>query len=397
MNSGHISVFVNVTHLKTVYSEQLAAADDQLEQFIDMMASQVTAASPEVDIDYVLSMYRDLGTGILQTVRDSESLIVSISIEEDVLQIEELLTVEEGSSTDTLLSSQPVSDLQLLQSLPEGQTGYAATHMNPGPLFGWAETMLTGMIQDEDSREQLLKSLQIFRQAESATIAWGGGVFPDEDEAMRYFAVSRFQPASVMQDAIEVLGDELSYDIGGIHQSMILQRDVAEIDGHSVHRYQIDQELPPALDPLGIQRRINAKLYGQDEITQYLVFRDDTNLQTMGGGTDSMKQLMTADSWTDPGLLAARQRFPDQASLIVLGDLPEFIINMGRLMLESGALPIPIEAETLAGFEVPPSYAGFSVTAEPQHLHARTVIPVGTVQAFAKIAQFAQQAIPGSP
>lgn len=392
LSSGHLSLYVNIDGLKETYAAQLSGADQQLDQAIDMIASQVESAGTGVDMEHVWELYRDLGRGALQLVRDSSALTVTVSIEDEALQIEELLTVSQGSPSDTVFSGQPADDLSLLQSLPEGQTGYMAMHGMPELLLSWSSRMMTGMIPDEDVQQRMQKSLAIIGEAKSATIAMGGDILPEADAAMQYFAISRFDPASTVPDAIAALGDLLEYEVAGIRQSMKFERDAEEIDGHSVHLYQVDQEIPEGLDPLGVQQAINDRLYGEDGITQRIVYRGDTVLQTLGGGSDGMKQLINAPQWSDESLLAARKRFPERACFLVLADLPGFVINMGRLMVESGGLPLPVDADSLADLEVPRSYAGVSITVEPEQLHARTVVPVGTFQAVARIVAFAQQA-----
>lgn len=393
LNSGHLNLYVNVAELNETYADQLAAAEDQLDQAIDMIAAQVESTNPGVNIQYVWNMYRDIGRATLQTVRDSQSLTVTLSFTDRALRIEELLTVEQDSATGQFFTGQPASDVNLLQSLPEGQTGYMAMNGNPEPLLGWFRDMMTDMLQDEKVRERFLDSLTMIGKARSGTLVTGGGIAPDAEPALRSYSMTQTDPASVMHDAVDALGNDLEYDVGGIRQRLTLQRDAEQIDGQSIHLYRVEQDVPAELDPLGLQDQLYRRLYGPEGvITQRLTFQDDLTLQTMGGGSDAMRQLLSRSPWSDEQLLRARQQFPDQVNLIVLVDLPDFVISMGRLMVESGTLPLPVDASDLANLQVPRSYAGFSVTTEPTKLHARTVIPVETLQGFARMAEFAQQA-----
>ena len=391
MMSGHLCIFVNAPVLKEAFAEELGSAEGRLEDLLQVMGDQIRLTNPQLDIGYVLDMYRDFGKVLLQGVKDSSSLAISVKVTEDALQIEQLLTVEADSQTDAFFQTQPVSDLARLTSVPEGLAGYVAMHGNPQTLFDWSERLMSKMFKDDEQKEKMAKSIALMRQAKFGTISVGGDLLPDADAAMRYFGVSEISPSSVVRQALQAFGTGMEYEIAGIRQKQTFELDAEKIDGQSVGIYRVEQTMPPGLDPTGLQKALNEKLYGPDGIVQRIVMQDDLMLQTMGGGLESMQRLMTPVQWSDSQLLASRARQHEKANLLILVDVPNMVLKFAKLILGTGLLPVPIQTEQLDGLEIAPSYAGFSMAVENQRLSTRTSIPVETFQGFAQIALFVQQ------
>jgi hypothetical protein len=140
-----------------------------------------------------------------------------------------------------------------------------------------------------------------------------------------------------------------------------------------------------------MQKKINEKLYGPDGMVQRLVVKENVMLQTMGGGLDGMKQLVESADWQDETLLSARGRQHDKANVIVLVDLPNSFYKFAKMIIRTGALPIPIQSEQIEGLELPTSYSGFSLAMEENRLSTTTNISVESFQGFVQMAIFLQQ------
>lgn len=396
LSSGHLTAVVNAGSLQKAFADELAGAEQNIDKLIDEMAEQVSRTSPGIDMQYVMDMYRDMGRLVVQGLRDATVGTISLSITEDDLQVEEFLTVKEGSQSDTFLQSHPVSDLARLQSVPDGLSGYWALSGNPETLFDWTERLLSGSVSDEAVKEKFSKSLEFMRKTKMGTVAGGGDLFPDEDAALRYFGVNEFTPAAPLRDAFLTFAPETEYEIAGIRQKLHIEKDFETVDGHSVDLYRFEQTIPPEMDPLGIQNAINERFYGPDGITQRLVLSENLFLNTIGGGTESIRKLLAPKEWSDETLLAARKRLPDTANLVMMADMPGLLHKFAKILLSSGKLPVPIRAEQLDTLQLSKSYAGFSLAAGPQQLHARTSLPVETFQGFAQIGMFVQQIMAGA-
>lgn len=391
LSSGHLTVLVNGGVVKSVFADQLERADDELDGWIDTIASQASVGNSQMDLTYIWDMYREFGRKVLQAVRDSEALVISIEATDDALQIEELLSVSKGSKTNAVLLTQPPSDLTALTSVPQGQSMYFGAHGDMTPFLDYVERMMTSMPLDEKAREQFKKSFGVMKEMKFGSLVGGGAMLSADDGGMKYFGISEVSPASKIREAFAAMEPGLEYEIAGMKQSQSYTRDAEKFDGLSVDLFQFKQTVPPELDPTGMQRAIQEKLYGPEGQTQRLVVKGDTLYQTMGGGIDGMKQLLSSEKWTDSKLLAARDRLPEQANLLCLADIPSMIQRLASLVISTGTVPIPLTEDQLDGLKIAPSYAGFSVTSEPQRVFVRSSIPVETFQGFAQIVFFVQQ------
>lgn len=391
MSSGHLTLLVNGGVLKSVFADQLERADDELAGLIDTIASQASVGNSQMDLTYVWDMYREFGRHVLQTVRDSEAFVISVEATENALQIDELLSVSTGSKTDAALLTQLPSDLATLTSVPQGQSIYFGAHGDMTPFMAYVERMMVNMPVDDKAREHFKDSFAVMKEVKFGSIVGGGDLLSADDSGMKYFGISEISPASKIREAFAGIGPGLEYEIAGLKQSQTYTPDAEEIDGLSVDLFQFKQTVPPELDPTGMQRAIQEKLYGPDGQTQRLVAKGDTLYQTMGGGIDGMNQLLSSEKWTDSKLLAARDRLPEQANLLCLVDIPSMIQRFAKLIISTGSVPVPLTEDQLSGLKIAPSYAGFSVTSEPQRVFVRSSIPVETLQGFAQIVFFVQQ------
>lgn len=388
---GHVTFAVNAVLLRETFADELNSADDRLEELIQMMAAQIKQASPSMDMEYVLDMYRDLGKAVLQAVNDSESYALSIEVTDDALKIDQLLTVGKETDTAAFFATQPVSDMPTLKSVPEGLMGYMGIHGNPDSLLTWSKSVVEKVIKNDEQKALTLKALESLTEAEFGTLAAGGDLLPEEDVAMRYFSVAEIAPAQLIRDMMKSLGNGVEYEVAGIEQQLTYEPDAEKIGDQSVDIYRLKQTIPDSLDPTGMQKKVNEKLYGPDGMVQRLLLKGDVMLQTMGGGLDAMKRLAESSEWQDETLLSARARQHEQANVIVLVDLPNSVYKFAKLIIGTGTLPIPIQLEQIEGLELPASYSGFSLAMEENRLSTTTNISVESFQGFVLMAMYVQQ------
>lgn len=388
---GHVTFAVNAVLLRETFADELNSADDRLEELIQMMAAQIKQASPSMDMEYVLDMYRDLGKAVLQAVNDSESYALSIEVTDDALKIDQLLTVGKETDTAAFFATQPVSDMPTLKSVPEGLMGYMGIHGNPDSLLTWSKSVVEKVIKNDEQKALTLKALESLTEAEFGTLAAGGDLLPEEDVAMRYFSVAEIAPAQLIRDMMKSLGNGVEYEVAGIEQQLTYEPDAEKIGDQSVDIYRLKQTIPDSLDPTGMQKKVNEKLYGPDGMVQRLLLKGDVMLQTMGGGLDAMKRLAESSEWQDETLLSARARQHEKANVIVLVDLPNSVYKFAKLIIGTGTLPIPIQLEQIEGLELPASYSGFSLAMEENRLSTTTNISVESFQGFVLMAMYVQQ------
>jgi hypothetical protein len=278
-----------------------------------------------------------------------------------------------------------------LKSVPEGLMGYMGIHGNPASLLTWSKTVVEKVIKNEEQKALTLKALESLKEAKFGTVSVGGDLLPEEETAMRTFSITEIAPAQQIRDMMKSMANGVTYEVAGIEQKMTYEPDAEKIGDQSVDIYRFEQTIPDGLDPTGMQKKINEKMYGPDGMVQRLVVKEDVMLQTMGGGLDAMKQLVESAEWQDETLLSARGRQHEKANLIVLVDLPNSVYQFAQLIIGTGALPIPIQAEQIEGLELPVSYSGFSLAMEENRLSTTTNISVESFQGFVQMAMFLQQ------
>ncbi len=390
MAEGHLAAFINAASLKTTYAAELDDADEKLNEAIDALSRQVESTNPGVDMAYAMDMYRSMGACLLQAIRDSETAVLSIQATDSALQIDELLTVTSGSETDVFLKSQPLSEMPRLSTVPEGLSAYFGGSANPEPIMKWAGQLMDKVITDEEIRKKFEKSFATMREVQFGAVVGGFGMDLEQDAALQYFGLADVKPAAKLRSAMMEYQTETEYEIAGIKQKQSYKPDAEKIDDLSIDLYRLEQTMPPSLDPTGMQKAMNERLYGPDGMVQRMAFKGDLLMQTMGGGTEAIRKLASSSQWTSETLKAARARQHKEANFLLLGDLPNMLLDFGRIMLGAGALPVPIQAEQLDGLQLAPSYSGFSMAVAPQRLSVRTSLSVETFQGFAQIVAFIQ-------
>jgi hypothetical protein len=388
---GHVTFALNAVLLRETFADELNTADERLEELIQAMGEQIQQAGPSMDMEYVLDIYRDLGKSLLQAVHDSESYALSIEVTDDALQIDQLLTVGKDTATAAFFATQPVSDMSSLKTVPEGLMGYMGIHGNPASLLKWSTTVVEKVIRNDEQKALTLKALESLKEAKFGTLAAGGDLHPEEETAMRTFSITEIAPAHQIREMMKSMANGVTYEVAGIEQKMTYEPDAEKIGDLSVDIYRFKQTIPDGLDPTGMQKKINEKLYGPDGIVQRLLLKEDVMLQTMGGGLDAMKQLVESTGWQDETLLSARARQHDKANVLVLMDLPNSFYKFAKLIIGTGALPIPIQSEQIEGLELPVSYSGFSLAMEENRLSTTTNISIESFQGFVRMAMFVQQ------
>ena len=72
------------------------------------------------------------------------------------------------------------------------------------------------------------------------------------------------------------------------------------------------------------------------------------------------------------------------------------IAKIVDLVVQSQAVPIPLDAEQVKNLQQKPSFFGISAGTEPQGLRVKTLVPVEQMQGIARIANFVQQTMGGA-
>ena len=388
-DASDVSVLVHVRQLAEEFETELEQAEPQLNALID----QITAAMPEAQRSQIapaFDMYRVLGKAALQGVQDSHSHTLGITISKETIRFEDRLQVEAGTPTAKFLGSQPTGDLSLMSRLPANKAAYFGTKVDMAGMIDWSMNMTKTMLLANTSDEQKAQLDAAIKQMHGLKYGEMAGYIdldPKSAGAMRAGSVSEVTPGERMREIsrtmLKAMGKIQSI---GFTQTTTLEPAAEKIGGVEVDRITIKQEVDPTADPLGFQKKFRDILFGAAGMQQLAMYQPQRALQTFGGGTTELQGLVTALSSTpskEAPTAAARKRFFEKANVVVLVDVARLIVNGVTLAAREEA--IPVDAETLDGLKLSPSFIGFAIACEPTAARSQVEIPIAQAQGIADV------------
>ena len=398
--AGDASIFVNIAGIAESYSEELDAAEEQLDVILEGITAQIPQ-TPGINLAPIMEMYGQMGHGALRTARDSNAFTFGLTLSDDSITIEELLLVKDGSDTDKYLQTHATSDLSILNSLPRNKLGYFALNADFGSLAEWGMDFAAQMLETDDNAEileKLKKVTEDLKTVKFGSAAWAFDLADKETGILRGYAVTEATPASKMREITRAMGEGYQFNVPGVKQEFSVEANAEKYGDLSADVIRIKQEFDETTDPLGIQKALQEALYGKNGTVQRVVFKGDNQVvQTFGGGRETMKEMLaTLDApptTGDTALTQSRGRLLEKANLIALIDLPNLALKIAKVALKNDDVKaaVPFKGEFLEGAEVPTSFIGFSAGTEAQGVRLRTEIPAKTFQNFVQIGAYVQQ------
>ena len=217
---------------------------------------------------------------------------------------------------------------------------------------------------------------------------------PQSAGAMRAGSVSEVTPTDRMRDISRSMIKSMGkIETGGFTQTTTLEPAAEKVGGIEVDRITMQQEVEPASDPLGMQKKIRDVLFGEKGMQQLVMYQPKRALQTFGGGTTEMQGLVTALSATpskDAAAAAARKRLYEKANVIVLMDVARLTVNGAKLAAREGV--IPVDAGVFDDLQLSSSFIGYAISCEPFASRTQLEIPVAQAQGIAKIVMLIHEA-----
>ncbi len=406
-DGGDVSVYVNAASLTATYKEQLAAADEQLELFIEGIKTQIPPQQG-LNLAPIFDIYGDMAKGLLQAVRDSESLSVALAVSNEAVTIDELVLVKAGSGTDEALQIHKPGDLAILNRLPQNKAGYMALDMDLKVLVKWGLNLATSFAEGtKDSDDENLKKvaeliekfkgvMDEFDDVELGSAGWAFDLKQGDAGILQAYTVSEAKPAEKMREVTQKMSGLGQLQLPGMTQEIKVEPAAEKYGDVSADVIRVKQEFTEEADPLGIQKEMQKLLYGEEGMVQRVVIKDNHVIQTLGGDQEAMKELLAAfdapaDATTLSASKKARNGLLEKANFVGLIDLPSLAVTGLSIAGKTGQLPIPVPLDGIENVKVQPSYVGFAVGTEPQGLRCRTQISAGTVRGFMAIAAFFRQ------
>lgn len=401
-DESELSVFVNIARLRETYSEELIAADKQLDDALEGIKALTAGAAnqtPGINLDAVWDMYGSLGHKVLQGVRDSDSFTLGLKVNNDALTIEELLVVGKDSASDKFLQSHPASDMALMLKQPQSQIAYFGASGNSSGVMQWAMDMSAKMIAgNEESKKHFDKV-----RSEMASVKYGsitgsmGLTAPTAEGILSAAIVMEATPATKLREIGRTASNAFKVDIPGVKQEITVKPDAEKVGDLTVDVMQMKQEYGEDFPGAELQNKILSVVYGKSGLTQRMTVNKNLYLQTIGGGADNMKSIVAsldAPSSGNPSAVAkSRARQLEKANFLMMLDLPNLVVKVAGIAEDLSKkeivppLPPQFSAAQLKAAKVDASYITFAAGAEPQGLRLRSEIPSGTIGGFFKIYQ----------
>lgn len=406
-DGGDVSVYVNAASLTETYKDELAQADTQIELFIEGIKTQVPPQQG-LNIGPIFDIYGDMAKGLLQAVRDSESLSVALAVTNEAITIDELVLVKAGSGTDEYLQVHKPGDLAILNRLPQDKAGYMALDMDLKALAKWGVNLATKFAEgtkdaDDENLKKIAEMIEKFKgvmdefdNVELGSAGWAFDLKQGDSGILQAYTLSEAKPAEKMREVTKQMSGLGQIQLAGMTQEITVEPAAEKYGDLSADVIRVKQEFTEEADPLGIQKEMQKLLYGEEGMVQRVIIKDNHVIQTLGGDQETMKELLAAfdapaDATTLSASKKARNGLLEQANFVGLVDLPSLAISGLSIASKTGQLPIPIPLDGIENVKVQPSYVGFAVGTEPQGLRCRTQISAGTVRGIMAIVNFFQR------
>jgi hypothetical protein len=392
-DKGDISVFIHVKRLATVYKDRLTETRERITQALENAPAELPG-TPGLNPKAIADVLGQLLTVLMQGLDDTQSCTIAAMISKEGLAFEDLVRVASNSTTDKLLQKSPPNALGTLASLPAGGLGYFGLHGDLTELAQWGMKMSAAFLGDnEQSAKELQGVLADLQKLKYGVIASSFGLGAVDEGALRTATITEVSEPSKLRDLSQKLFKAMgTIQSGAMKQTYAIKPDAEKSGQNSVDVLTVTMELGDAAGPeAAMMERFLKTLYGPEGAVTRMTYLKDRAVQANGGGKMALEKVLAAlEKKTDTiGSAApyeeARKRLSDKSNLLVLFDLPGFLSKAIELVVDSGALPIPINVEGVRSLDIKPSFLGFSLATEPEGLRVKTSIPVEQAQGVAKI------------
>lgn len=385
-DSADVSVLVNIKQLAEDFSDELEQAEPQLNAFIDRI-QEIIPVEQKAQMTAAFDMYRVLGSALITGARDSNSLVMGLSVTASEIRYDDRLQVNEGTSTAKSLASQPAGELNLFDRLPVGKAIYAGMKLDLSGMIEWSFNMSRQMMSSELSPEQSKRMDNAIKKL-SAEKFEEMSLYMDvvgETQVMRAGGVTAVKSADTMRD----VSRELMKAIGDtkIQTPQFTQTSKLEINAEKLGPANVDLittrfEYSEDTDPTGIQREIMKVIIGEKGMQQRVLYQTNRVVQTTGGGKadleEMVKALDTVPAKNSPAVIA-RKQFDEKTNILALVDISRITVGVLKA-IAANRKDAPINIQEVSNLKLEPSYLGYSLTLESNGAKSRLVVPVKLIK-----------------
>lgn len=393
LDQGDLSVFINVPELVETYKDELDGLKTQAEAALNNIPDEAPGA-PGINPKAIGDVFKKLLSGLVQGVQDTKGCTIAVTIGKEGVAFEDLVRVTAGSDTDKFLQKSAPSALAGLSSLPAGQLAYFGLQGDLSDVMKLSLSIMGALTGDNaDKAKEFKAAMEDLSKLKFGSVVSSFALGDLEKGAIRTVTVTETSEPAKMRAASQKMFKAMGeISTGGIKQSYKFQADGEKYGTNSADVVTITTDLSEAPDPAAaaFMDRFMKMIYGPEGMTTRTVYLKDRVLQTAGGGKESMSQALDAlnkksAAASKSAVDVTRGKLNAKANILVMFDIAGTLSKAIELVAESGALPIPINAEMVKNLEIKSSYLGFSMGTEPAALRVKTVVPVEQIQGIAKL------------
>lgn len=385
-DSADVSVLVNIKQLAEDFSDELEQAEPQLNAFIDRI-QEIIPEEQKAQMTAAFDMYRVLGSALITGARDSNSLVMGLSVTASEIRYDDRLQVNEGTATAKSLASQPAGELNLFDRLPVGKAIYAGMKLDLSGMiemsFNMSRQMMSSELTPEQSKrmDNAIKKLTAEKFEEMSLYMDIVG----ETQVMRAGGATAVRSVEAMREASR----ELMKAIGDtkIQTPQFTQTSKLEINAEKLGSANVDLittrfEYSEDTDPTGIQREIMKVIIGEKGMQQRVLYQSNRVVQTTGGGKaeleEMVKALDTVPAKNSPAVIA-RKQFDEKTNILALVDISRITVGVLKA-IAANRKDAPINVQEVSGLKLESSFLGYSLTLESNAARSRLVVPVKLIK-----------------
>lgn len=385
-DSADVAVLVNIKQLAEDFSDELEQAEPQLNAFIDRI-QQIIPEEQKAQMTAAFDMYRVLGAALIAGVRDSNSLVMGLSVSGTDIRYDDRLQVNEGTATAKALASHPAGELNLFDRLPGGKGIYAGMKLDLSGMIEWSMNMTRQMMSKELTPEQA-KRMETAIKKLTAEKLDEMSLYMDivgDTQVLRAGGVTAVRSPETMREVSRELMTAISdtkIQTPQFTQTSKLEMNAEKIGTANVDVITTSYEFNDAADPTGLQRKIMKVILGEAGMQQRILYQSNRVVQSSGGGKaeleEMVKALDTVPSKSSP-IAVARRQFDEKTNVLALVDISRLTTGVLNAIAANNK-DAPINIQAISGLKLEPSYLGYSLTLEPNGAKSRLIVPVKLIR-----------------
>ncbi len=402
MTNGHLALGVNLVSLKETYSAELLEAREKLLEGIKK-AQQEMPEVPGVKLDWLPGFMDGFANHVQVAVEDSEAYVVSLTLAESGLKVQDLLQFADGSRASKFLAKYPPDRLAALNKLPAGQIGYGAFSQSIAQLNLLAMKLVPQMLNlNEEQQAGWKEAEKLISSVKFGSSSGSFGLGDLENGLIRSVSVTEVNPSSKVREISEKVVSVMNgLEFPGVKQEMTLEKDYETVDGVKVDLLVTRQVLEEEAEYGGLQAQINQILYGGDGPEARIAYLEGAVLQAVGGGTEGLQSALAAfkagAAGTDSIIARDTAALGGTNNLVGLFDLQTFIVEGLKIAVSSPALPsMPFDEDSLEDLDIERAYIGLSRSTSNNVTTSTLHIPKQTIGSGLQLFFFFQSARSGS-